>query len=294
MLHLFNSCYVYPDFLFEPVNYYAVVGRDNKVIGSSLEKSFYHSNTITADAVGRFETVESFISSSVFDMAINNKEKFIVYCDEDSYIQFYTRFLKTQISNLNPGLFLQLCRLQYRRLKTRAKLIQNEVVRTKLEKLAFRFLTISNMPEYDRFDLSESWVRNNCGIEWKLIVGKSDGVEDIVNRCVYSFLDEAKAKFLSRKELKGSWVEDHTINQYSTVKSFPELYNNIRKEIALFTDNLILTFYKNKNSSGLLNDPKFLLLLSSNKNMADKVDIWGLRWFMTMPKQTLNQLGILA
>jgi hypothetical protein len=57
---------------------------------------------------------------------------------------------------------------------------------------------------------------------------------------------------------------------------------------------MVLQFYETKDARVLLNNPKFLMLLTSNKNMADKIDIWLLRWCMTLPKEVLNQLGILA
>jgi hypothetical protein len=36
------------------------------------------------------------------------------------------------------------------------------------------------------------------------------------------------------------------------------------------------------------------LLLSANKNMGDKIDIWLLRWLLKMPKQQILQMGLLT
>lgn len=294
MLHLFNSCYAYPEVLFDPTCSYVVLGENYEAIGAGVTGSFYHSNCVTHEAIGRFKTLEEFTKSKLFQVAINNKDKFIIYCDDTEYVKLYTSFLKTQISNIDSGFYLQACRLEYRRIKTRSKLIDFDSIKIRLDELAQRFLTMSNMPVVDKLPLSNDWVKQNCGIEWKLAVGKTEFVEDIVNRYVYSYYDEARANYLSRKDPKNSWVEEESNNRYETVKSFPLLYSEIRKEVALFTDSLILEFYRNRNSSIILKNPKFLMILSANKNMADKINIWLLRWCMILPKDTLTKLGIIA
>jgi hypothetical protein len=294
MLHLFNSCYVYPEVLFDPTCSYVVLGENYRAIGAGVTDSFYHSNTLTHEAVGRFRTLEEFVNSNIFEQAINNKEKFIIYCDDTEFVKLHAAFLKTQLSNINPGFYLQTCRLFYLRLKIRAKLIPFDSVKIRINELAHRFLTASTLPNVEKLPLTDDWVKNNSGVEWKLILGKTDKVEDIVNRYVYSYYDEAKAKFLSRKDPSGSWVENKLNENYNTVSSFKELYSEIRKELVMFTDPMVLQFYETKDARVLLNNPKFLMLLTSNKNMADKIDIWLLRWCMTLPKEVLNQLGILA
>jgi hypothetical protein len=294
MLHLFNSCYAYPEVLFDPTCAYVVIGENYEAIGAGVTNSFYHSNTVTHEAIGRFRTLEDFLKTNIFEQSINNKEKFIIYCDDTEFVKLYTAFMKTQVSNINPGFFLQACRLFYLRLKTRSKLIPFDSVKIRIDELANKFLTISSIPEIEKLSVSEDWVKNNCGVEWKLTLGKTDSVENIVNRYVYSYYDEAKAKFLSRKDPAGTWVENRLNENFNTVTSFKELYGEIRKELAMFTDPLVLEFYETKDARSLLNNPKFLMLLTSNKNMADKVDIWLLRWCMTLPKETLDQLGILA
>jgi len=294
MLHLFNSCYAYPEVLFDPTCSYVVLGENYEAIGAGVTNSFYHSTTLTHSAVGRFRTLEDFLKTNLFEQAINNKERFVIYCDDVEFVKLHAAFLKTQLSNLNPGFYLQTCRLFYLRLKTRAKLIPFDSVKVRINELASNFLNASTLPSIDRLPVTEEWVKNNSGVEWKLALGKTDKVEDIVNRYVYSYYDEAKAKFLSRKDSAGSWVENKANENYNTVVSFKELYSEIRKELAMFTDPLVLDFYENKDAAALLNNPKFLTLLTSNKNMADKIDIWLLRWCMTMPKEALNQLGILA
>jgi hypothetical protein len=294
MLHLFNSCYAYPEVLFDPTCSYVVLGENYKAIGAGVTNSFYHSNTVTHEAIGRYRTLEEFVKSNIFEQSINNREKFIIYCDDIEFVKLYTAFLKTQVSNINPGFYLQTCRLEYRRLKTRSKLIQFDSIKIRLDELSDKFLTMADMPSVDRLPLSAEWIKNNSGIEWKLAVGKTEYIEDIINRYVYSFMDEAKANFLSRKDPANSWIENPKNRQYGTVESFKDLYMEIRKEVALFTDKLILDFYESKDYSAVLKDPKVLMLLTSNKNMADKVNIWLLRWCMTMPKESLTNLGILA
>lgn len=294
MLHLFNSCYVYPQVLFDPTCSYVILGKDYKEFGLNIDKSFYHSKTLVHDAVGRFRTLEDFLQTNIFEQAINNKEKFIIYCDDDELIKLYTAFMKSQVSNIDAGFFLQSCRLFYLKLKTRAKLIKFESIRTSVNELANKFLNISAMPTGDKLPIDAEWIKCNSGIEWKLAVGKTDNVEDLINRYVYSYVDEAKAKFLSRKDPSGSWVENTVNNNYNTVLSFSDLYNEIRKEVSMFTDPMVLEFYKTKDASVVLNNPKFLMLFTANKNMGDKVNIWLLRWCMTLPKDYLNKLGILA
>jgi hypothetical protein len=294
MLHLFNSCYAYPEVLFDPTCAYVVIGENYEAIGAGVTNSFYHSNTVTHEAIGRFRTLEDFTKSNLFELAVNNIDKFIIYCDDEEYIKLYTAFLKTQVSNLNAGFYLQSCRLEYRRLKTRSKLIEFESVKIRLDELAQKFLVMADMPDVNKLPITDEWIKNNAGIEWRLVVGKHEYVEGIVNRYVYSFIDEARAKFLSRKDPENTWVLDPNNRQYGTVVSYKELYLEIRKEIAILTDQLILDFYNNKDSSVVLQNPKFLMLLSSNKNMGDKVNIWLLRWCMTLPKDSLTQLGILA
>lgn len=294
MLHLFNSCYVYPQVLFDPTCSYVILGKDYKEFGLNVDKSFYHSKTVAHSAVGRFRTLEEFLESPVFHQSVNNKEKCIIYCDDEELIKLYTAFMKTQVSNISAAFFLQSCRLFYLKIKTRAKLIEFDYIRNPLNDLAHKFLRMADMPAGDKLPLDPNWVRSNCGVEWKLALGKTDSVESIVNRYVYSFVDEARSKFLSRKDPAGSWVENKLNNNFNTVTSFSDLYMEIRKEVAMFTDPMVIEFYKTKDASVVLNNPKFLMLLTANKNMADKVDIWMLRWCMTYPKEELHKLGILA
>jgi hypothetical protein len=108
-----------------------------------------------------------------------------------------------------------------------------------------------------------------------------------VNRYVYSFFDEAQESYLSRKT--GGWAVDVNNQRFSTVASMKELYMEMRKEIALFTDPLILQFFETGVTEELLNDPKFLLLVSN-----DKVDTWLIRWLMRLPQSKITQLGLIA
>ena len=85
-------------------------------------------------------------------------------------------------------------------------------------------------------------------------------VDDIVNRYVYSHFNEAKIRFLSRKEPQGTWVLAPENQSYDTVISMPDLYENIRKEQILVADKMIRQFYETKNYSELVNNPKFLIL----------------------------------
>jgi hypothetical protein len=44
----------------------------------------------------------------------------------------------------------------------------------------------------------------------------------------------------------------------------------------------------------MFDDPRVLLLVSSNKNMGDKIDTWLMRLFMKMSQEQIKELGILA
>ena len=65
----------------------------------------------------------------------------------------------------------------------------------------------------------------------------------------------------------------------------------LRKEIMIFTDSLILQNYYDRE---MFKDPKFLLLLASNKDMGDKIDLWLIRWFMKMSQEQIKELDIVA
>lgn len=293
MLHLFNSCYVYPVDLFDPTKNYLMVGKDHTNT-PTLTTSFYYNNLSPQNAFHRFSCFEHFASSSLLELVLNNKESFIIYADHDSFIKFFTAKLKTQVSNLSKEFFLDAAKLFAVRLNTRAKLIKLEQTRNNLKDLSDMFMALEDIPDVDKFNLPENWIKQNAGVEWKLISGDYSNLNDMVNRYVYSFFPEAKAKYLSRKDPVNSWVVDPKNQKYETVISVKDLYMEMRKEFNTFTDPTILKYYNTDYIPDMLKDPLFLLLLSANKNMGDKVDIWLLRWLLKMPQQEIKQMGILA
>jgi len=293
MLHLFNSCYVYPVELFDPTKQYLVVGKDHTNT-PVVTNSFYYNNSSAKDAFQRFSCFEHFASSGILELVLSNKQAFVIYADNDSFVKFFTAKLKTQVTNLSKEFFLDAAKLFALRLNTRAKLIQSETSRANIKVLSDMFMSLEDIPEDDPFKLSETWVKQNAGVEWKVASGDYSTINNIVNRYVYSFYPEAKAKYLSRKEPNNSWVSDYRNASFDTVVSMKDLYMEMRKEFNTFTDPTILKYYSINNISEMIKDPLFLLLLSANKNMGDKIDIWLLRWLLKMPKHEIQQMGILV
>jgi hypothetical protein len=142
--------------------------------------------------------------------------------------------------------------------------------------------------------MSQYWIWENAGVEWK-IANRKCGVPnkhieiatDLVNRYVYSFFDEAKECYFSRKD--DGWAADINNQEFRTVISMKDLYIEMRKELALFTDPLILQFFETGVTEELLKDPQFLLLVSN-----DKVDTWLLRYLLKLPQSKITDLGLIA
>jgi hypothetical protein len=153
---------------------------------------------------------------------------------------------------------------------------------------------LTEIPDVSPFDLSNEWIVNNAGIEWKLINGKTDTLSNLINRFIYSYFIEARAIFLSRKTAENSWALDTNNQQYDTVLSIKDLYMEMRKEICVNTDSIILDYLNSTNLSEFIKDPKFLVLLSSNGNLENKVNIWLLRWLMKLNTAQIQNLGIVS
>ena len=293
MLHLYNSCYVYPDAMFDPSNHYAVIGQKHNILGVHAENSFYYNNVVVKFCYGRFTTYEDFIKSDLFELFCNNKQQLIIYCDDETMIKFFTAKLKTHIFDFDHALFLDLAKIFGVRLKIKSKLIDSSNKQI-ISDLGDKFIALTETPNINKLSLDQYWVWENAGIEWKIINRKCGVpnnhiaiVTDLINRHVYSFFDEAKECYLSRKE--NGWATDASNQNYKTVISMKDLYMEMRKELALFTDPLILQFYETGVTEELLTDPKFLLLISN-----DKVDTWLLRWLLKLPQSEITKLGLIA
>jgi hypothetical protein len=291
MLHLFNSCYVQPFILFDPTNNHLVVGEEyiNRPI---INNSFYYTNSFPKDAFDRLDSFETFASSNWLEPVLHNKDKIIIYTDNDNFIKFFTAKLKTQVKNLSKEFFLTSAKLFAVKLKTRAKLLATDDAKEILNSLAEQFLALDDIPAVDKFNLTEDWVTKNAGIEWQFANGIYNNLNDIIDRNIYSYFGEAKANYLSRKEPAGSWATNPNNQQYRTVNSIADLYMEMRKDICIFTDSLILDYFS--DNIKMFKDPKVLLLIASNKDMGDKIDIWLMRWFMKMSQEQIKELGILA
>jgi len=296
MLHLFNSCYLYPDILFEVSKDFVVVGKNHKICGSNIDNSFYHMNSSLGECFGRYESFEQLQQN--LPNYINSFKRITIFADDEEFIKIYTSFLKTQIKNLSEEFYLQAMKMMAVKLKIRNRSFYSQQSRDAISILVNKLIALNSLPDLPKINVEESWVKQNAGIEWQLVLNKFDKVDEIVNRYVYSHFNESKIRFLSRKDSKNSWVEKIENQSYDTVTSMPDLYQEMRKEQIIITDKMIMDFYSTKDYTKLVNNPKFLLLLKggqmSTKNWADKVDIWLLRWMLKMDKKQLLALDILA
>ena len=290
MLHLFNSCYVFPDVLFDPSQNYVVVGKNHLSYGANIENSFFYSNTNMKGCLGKFETYEEFIITDLFKNIIGLNTTTNIYVDDENFIKFYTALLKTHIKNLTQELFLDLVKIESIRINKKNKLVPL----LDLSSWSNSLYNLTEIPDVSPFELSNEWIVNNAGIEWKLINGKTDTLSNLINRFIYSYFIEARAIFLSRKTAENSWALDTNNQQYDTVLSIQDLYMEMRKEICVNTDSIILDYLNSTNLSEFIKDPKFLVLLSSNGNLENKVNIWLLRWLMKLNTTQIQNLGIVS
>ena len=293
MLHLYNSCYVYPDAMFDPSTDYIVVGQKHSILGAQVENSFYYNNVSVKQCFGRFATYEDFINSNLVEPVCSNKEKFIIYCDDETLVKFFTAKIKSHIFNFDESLFLEFAKLFGVRLKLKSKLIDSTNKQI-ISDLGDKFIALTSSASVGKFPMSEYWTWENAGIEWKIanrkcgVPNNYDGIlTSLINRYVYSFFGDARQCYLSRKE--DGWATDPFNQQFRTVISMKDLYMEMRKDRSIFTDSLILQFFEDGVTEELINDPKFLLLLSS-----DKVDTWLLRWLLKLPQSKITNLGLIA
>jgi hypothetical protein len=294
MLHLFNSCYLYPDVLFDASSNYVVVGENHHIYGFNVENSFYYNNVQTGQCLGRFSNVHEFVKSDVLKAAISNKEQFAIYADADSFLKIHASFLKTQVKNLTLEFYVEAARVLGARLGVVTKYTTNVDVKNNLSTCVDALMQVNSIPEIDRFNVTEDWVKTNAGIEWQIASGNYKNIPKMIDRFVFSFIEEARINFLSRKEPSG-WVVDSKNFNINTVKSMKDLYNNIRKEVFIQTDTLILDFYSKKHELvELVKKPEFLLILASNKETSRKVDIWLLRLLLNKQQSKLEEIGVIA
>jgi hypothetical protein len=279
--------------MFDPSTDYIVVGQKHNILGVGVENSFYYNNVAIKQCFGRFATYEDFIKSNLVEPVCSNKEKFIIYCDDETLVKFFTAKIKSHIFNFDEVLFLELAKLFGVRLKIKSKLIDSSNKQI-ISDLGDKFIALTQSSSVGKFPMSQYWTWDNAGIEWKIANRKCgvpnrhiDITTDIINRYVYSFFDEAQTSYLSRKD--GGWATDPFNQQFRTVISIKDLYMEMRKELALFTDPLILQFFDTGITEELLKDPQFLLLVSN-----DKVDTWLLRWLLKLPQSKITNLDLIA
>jgi hypothetical protein len=279
--------------MFDPSTDYIVVGQKHNILGVQVENSFYYNNVAVKQCFGRFATYEDFIKSNLVEPVCSNKEKFIIYCDDETLVKFFTAKIKSHIFNFDESLFLEFAKLFGVRLKIKSKLIDSSNKQI-ISDLGDKFIALNKSSSVDKFPMSQYWTWENAGIEWKIanrkcgVPNNYDGIlTSLINRYVYSFFDDAKKCYLSRKE--DGWATNPFNQEFRTVISIKDLYMEMRKELSIFTDPLILQFFETGVTEELINDPKFLLLLSS-----DKVDTWLLRWLLKLPQSKITDLDLIA
>jgi hypothetical protein len=84
------------------------VGHKHNILGVQVENSFYYNNVAVKQCFGRFATYEDFIKSNLVEPVCSNKEKFIIYCDDETLVKFFTAKIKSHIFNFDESLFLDL------------------------------------------------------------------------------------------------------------------------------------------------------------------------------------------
>jgi hypothetical protein len=279
--------------MFDPSTDYIVVGQKHNILGVQVENSFYYNNVAVKQCFGRFATYEDFIKSNLVEPVCSNKEKFIIYCDDETLVKFFTAKIKSHIFNFDESLFLEFAKLFGVRLKIKSKLVDSSNKQI-ISDLGDKFIALNKSSSVDKFPMSQYWTWENAGIEWKIanrkcgVPNNYDGIlTSLINRYVYSFFDDAKKCYLSRKE--DGWATNPFNQEFRTVISIKDLYMEMRKELSIFTDPLILQFFDTGVTEELINDPKFLLLLSS-----DKVDAWLLRWLLKLPQSKITDLDLIA
>jgi hypothetical protein len=279
--------------MFDPSIDYIVVGQKHAILGTQVENSFYYNNVSVKQCFGRFATYEDFIKSNLVEPVCSNKEKFIIYCDDETLVKFFTAKIKSHIFNFDESLFLEFAKLFGVRLKIKSKLIDSTNKQI-ISDLGDKFIALTSSASVGKFPMSEYWSWENAGIEWKIanrkcgVPNNYDGIlTSLINRYVYSFFGDARQCYLSRKE--DGWATDPFNQEFRTVISMKDLYMEMRKDRSIFTDSLIVQFFENGVTEELINDPKFLLLLSS-----DKVDTWLLRWLLKLPQSKITNLGLIA
>jgi hypothetical protein len=279
--------------MFDPSTDYIVVGQKHTILGAQVENSFYYNNVSVKQCFGRFNTYEDFIKSNLVEPVCSNKEKFIIYCDDETLVKFFTAKIKSHIFNFDESLFLEFAKLFGVRLKIKSKLIDSTNKQI-ISDLGDKFIALTSSASVGKFPMSQYWIWENAGIEWKIanrkcgVPNNYDGIlTSLINRYVYSFFGDARQCYLSRKE--DGWATDPFNQQFRTVISIKDLYMEMRKDRSIFTDSLILQFFEDGVTEELINDPKFLLLLSS-----DKVDTWLLRWLLKLPQSKITNLGLIA
>jgi hypothetical protein len=289
MLHLFNSCYVYPDVLFDPSSNYIVVGKNSNVYGIGLDKSSYYNNIQVKGCLGRFSSAEEFVSSNMLLPAVSANEKMVIYADDESLLKLFTMFVRAHITRQTTQLYWDLREIFAIRLTSILEVSSSDQIKESLRNTVKYILkaqvSVDNLP------LDSEWVKKNAGIEWKIAKGDLSTIPDFIDRYVFSFYEQARVNYLSRKPAEGSWAVDPQYSNIRTIPSMAEFYSLVRKEVLILLDDVLLEYYKTNDVNVLLKDRRFLMLLSSNKDLFQKIDIWMLRWLL---KQDITQLGIVA
>ena len=177
MIHLFNSCYLYPDILFESSVNFVIVGENNMSYGANIDNSLYHMNSKLGKCLGRFNTYEDMYS--IMPELVSSDEKTVIFADDDEFVKIYSSFLKTQIKNLNTDAFKTIIGILAGRLNIRNKFFLLDNTKEKINLLIQKLVGLTTVPNVQKINVDETWVKQNAGLEWKLVSENFENVDDI-------------------------------------------------------------------------------------------------------------------
>jgi len=278
MLHLFNSCFVYPDFLINNENLTIIVGENyNKII-------------LETEPLGRFETYDDFLNSSIFSFCVNSTEKIIIYSDNKQFLNFLFCFLATNFKQVPEWFLKQFKQIICSKVKHYSRNFNSTIIESKTEEFISYVLDNENILEAKSFDKEISF----SGLHWKFLKQEYDCISIPINEYVYSYYEEARIKFLMRDSNKTSFLIKQKNYNIHTVTDFFKLYKEIRKQVSIFLDPYIYQHYYSKNSQETFFDKRVCLLLDSKRSKVKFFDPWLMRMFISMSPEKRNDLiGVL-
>lgn len=291
MFHLFNSCYLTPDILFNPQYIHVLVGESSELYGAG--ESFYHLNKQVGYCIGKFKTADDFVKSPSFHLAINNTDKVMIYADHKELVKLYSMFIRTQIKNLNNKYYRELMRLASTKVLIKTKFVKEQTVIDKLHLFSEEFRTRNELPQKERkFNLEDSWIIQNCGTEWNVIKRNKNYIKDLVDSYVFQHMNVARMNHISKHGYTG-WVTEQRFYKLGDIQNMREFYEYIRKDVYILADDMIKEYYTTGDAEALLNNKSFMLLFSSISS-EERYNTLLIKWGMDLHETVVRHLEILG